>query len=64
MLERWPVQKFDADFIVSLPDHPALATRLRSSCQMQRELFGEIIDITDRLCPSWTRAFAWQSQEP
>ena len=40
-------QKFDADFMVSLPDHPALASRLRSSCPMQRELFGEIIDITD-----------------
>ena len=29
------IQEFDADFIIALPDHPALPTKLRPSCQMQ-----------------------------
>ena len=31
------IQEFDADFIIALPDHPALPTELRPSCQMQRD---------------------------
>ena len=41
-------QKFDTDFMLSLPDHPALPTGLRPSCQMQSELLTEVIDVTDR----------------
>jgi hypothetical protein len=48
VLERCLAYEFDADFMVSLPDDPALPTRLGSSCQMQRELLRKIIDIHDR----------------
>jgi hypothetical protein len=40
-------QEFDTDFMVLLPDHPASPNKVRPSSQMQRELFGEIINVTD-----------------
>jgi hypothetical protein len=50
-----PCLEFDADFMVSLPDHPALPTRLRSSCQMQRKLLREIINVHDRQTRTYFR---------
>ena len=41
-------QKFDADFMVSLPNYPALPSSLRSPCQMQREHTRKVVDVTNR----------------
>jgi hypothetical protein len=41
------LQKFDAHVMISLPNHPALPTRLGSSCHIQCELLREVMDVAN-----------------
>jgi hypothetical protein len=52
VIERRLAQELDTDFMILLPDHLASPSKVRPSSQMQRELFGEIINVTD--CQSRT----------
>ena len=46
---RPPVgHELDTDFMVALPDHPALPARLRPSCQMEHEALREVINVANR----------------
>jgi hypothetical protein len=44
---RMTRQEFHTYFVVSPPDHPALSPERESSDEMQREVLGEIINVTD-----------------